>query len=74
MKAGPNDPCSSDEAGFMDENLPIYDVLLAGEAPMAPIKVENMAPSVGPKISLVRLGDIGGDVTCENVRDAPYPR
>lgn len=73
MKAGPNDACTSGEAGFMDENLPIYDVLLAGETPTDPIKVENMAPSTGPKISLVRLGDLGGDVTCENVRNAPYP-
>jgi hypothetical protein len=72
--AGPNDVCESAEAAFMDENLPIYDVLLPGEAPTPPIMVNDMSPSAGPKIRLVRLGDLGaGDVDCQDVRAAAYP-
>ena len=70
--AGPNVVCESAEAAFMDENLPIYDVLLPGETPTAPIKVNDMSPSTGPKISLIRLGDLGDDVNCGDVRSAPY--
>jgi hypothetical protein len=72
--AGPNDVCESAEAAFMDENLPIYQVLLPGQTPMMPIEVENDHPSLGPKISLVRLGDLGEDVSCADVRGAPYPQ
>jgi hypothetical protein len=57
----------------MDENLPIYDVLLAGETPTPPIMVDNMAASAGPIISIVRLGNVGDPVDCEAVRTAPYP-
>lgn len=69
-----NTVCESAEAAFMDENLPIYQVLLAGQTPADPIKVENMEASSGPKIRLVRLGDLSSDVTCEDVRSAPYPQ
>jgi hypothetical protein len=72
--AGPNEPCESAEAAFMDENLPIYDVLAVGESPTPPISVPNMSPSEGPKIQIVRLGDLGDQVDCDAVRNAPYPR
>jgi hypothetical protein len=71
--AGPNEACTGGEAGFMDQNLPIYLVLGAGEAPPSTLKLENMAASAGPHISMVRLGDIGDPVSCEDVRAAAYP-
>lgn len=72
--AGPNEFCQPAEAAFMDENLPIYEVLLVGNTPTPPIQVEDMSPSKGPLISLVRLGDVGEPVSCEDVRNAAYPR
>jgi len=72
--AGPNEVCESAEAAFMDENLPIYEVLAVGESPTPPISVSDMSPSEGPKIQLVRLGDVGEPVDCDDVRNAAYPR
>lgn len=71
--AGPTEPCMAAEAAFMDENLPIYEILLNGDAPPAPITVPDMSPSIGPTISMKRLGAIGDAVTCEDVRSADYP-
>jgi hypothetical protein len=73
MAAGPNEPCNSNEAQFMDENLPIYHVLGPGEMPASNLNVTNKAPSTGPQFSMVRLGDLGDDATCDQVRNAAYP-
>ena len=71
--AGPNQPCDSNEAQFMDENLPIYHVLGPGEAPDSKLNVTNKAASTGPQFSMVRLGALTESVSCDQVRDAAYP-
>lgn len=71
--AGPNDECTGGEAGFMDENLPIYAVLAEGEVPPDVLKNVDTSPSAGPRISMVRLGDLGSQVACADVRAATYP-
>ena len=71
--AGANEGCDSNEAQFMDENLPIYHVLGPGETPASNLKVTDTSPSTGPQFALVRLGKLSDSVTCEDVRAAPYP-
>lgn len=66
------EPCTAAQAAFMDENLPIYRVLAAGEAPDPVLNVVDKAPSAGPLFSMVRLGRAGDPVTCQAVRDAAY--
>jgi hypothetical protein len=68
LPSGANDACSADEASFMDVNMPIYLILDEGKSPT--IKVDDMSPSPGTRISLVRLGDLGDQVDCGAVRDA----
>ena len=71
--AGANDPCQATEAMFMDENLPIYEILRLGESPGSNLDVKDRSPSKGPLMSMVRLGKPGATVTCEQVRNAAYP-
>ena len=71
--AGANDPCQATEAMFMDENLPIYEILRLGESPGSNLDVKDRSPSKGPLMSLVRLGKPGESVSCEQVRNAAYP-
>jgi hypothetical protein len=73
VPAGPNDACTGTEAGFMDQNLPIYALLGPGEVPPSTLVLEDNAASSGPHISMVRLGNIGDAVSCEDVRAATYP-
>lgn len=73
MEAGPNEACMAAEAAFMDENLPIYNVLRVGNAPDPALNVPDRAPSEGPKFSLVRVGGPGESVSCAEIRDAAYP-
>jgi hypothetical protein len=73
VAAGPDEACMAAEAAFMDENLPIYNVLRAGQAPDPMLSVPDHAPSEGPKFSLVRVGAPGESVTCAEIRDAAYP-
>jgi hypothetical protein len=68
-----NEPCTAAQAAFMDENLPIYRVLAAGEAPDDVLNVVDESASLGPLFSMVRLGRAGDAVTCQAVRDAAYP-
>jgi len=71
--ADENTPCTSDNRQFMDENLPIYNCLKKGEVPPEDlIVVSDYSPSDGPKMSLVKLGEIGDSITCEDVRNANY--
>jgi hypothetical protein len=69
--AGPDEFCEAPEAAFVDENLPIYQILNAGQAPDPVLKVDQ-APSEGSQFSLVRLGALGDRVGCTDVRNAPY--
>jgi hypothetical protein len=72
-RAGANEACTQDEASFMDANLPIYDVLNVGETPATNLNLKDKTASLGPQVSLVRLGDADTDVTCEQVRSALTP-
>ncbi len=74
VPAGPNEYCTGGEAGFMDENLPIYAVLGSGQVPPTALKLANASASAGPHISMVRLGAIGDAISCEDVRAADYPK
>jgi hypothetical protein len=71
--AGPMEACQAAEAQFLDENMPIYNVLALGQSPATNLKVVNSAPSKGTLFSLVRLGKLGDPVTCADVRSAKYP-
>jgi hypothetical protein len=82
MKAGAK--CTVDGAQFLDKITPTFHVLKAGGVPPAEWKYPglraaevdpklNRMPSVGPKTSVVRLGDIGSTVSCADVRGAAYP-
>lgn len=73
MPAGPNVACTSAERLFLDTNLPIYTVLDVGEEPDDELELADVSESTGTEVSLVRLGDIGSDVTCEEVRAAAHP-
>ena len=66
------EPCTAAQAAFMDENLPIYKVLSAGEKPDMVLNVVDKGQSAGPLFSMVRLGRAGDPVGCQAVRDATY--
>jgi hypothetical protein len=71
--AGPNVACAASERLFMDTNLPIYTVLDVGESPNDDLDLADTSSSAGTEVSLVRLADLGSDVTCEQVRAAAHP-
>jgi hypothetical protein len=71
--AGENTPCRSDQREFIDSNLPLYRCMKAGDVPNPDLtSIEDQSPSNGPQISLIRLGDLGANITCDDVRNAPY--
>lgn len=72
MPAGPDQACNAMEATFLDENLPIYTILRAGATPDAMLKLDDTAPSAGPRFSLRRLGGPGDAVNCADVRAAVF--
>jgi hypothetical protein len=71
--AGANVACSAAERQFVDTNLPIYTVLDVGERPSSGLELADASPSTGTQVSLVRIADLGSDVTCEQVRTAAHP-
>ena len=71
--AGPNQPCTGDEAQFLDENMPIYNILNVGEKPDSNLTVRDTSVSKGPLMSVVRLGAAGANFTCSDVRNADFP-
>jgi hypothetical protein len=71
--AGANQACSSQEASFMDANLPVYDILAVGQTPDEDLELADTSASLGPRFSLVRLGDPGATASCEDVRLAMQP-
>jgi hypothetical protein len=71
--AGANVTCNATEREFLDTNLPIYTVLDVGESPDEELDLVDTAPSLGTQVSLVRLADLGTDVSCEQVRTAAHP-
>ncbi|MDD9937911.1 MAG: hypothetical protein OXT09_30145 [Myxococcales bacterium] len=68
--AGPDDICGGSETEFMNENLPIYDILRLGEEPRAVLELQDTSASDGPRYELVRLGALDDDVSCADVRAA----
>lgn len=73
MPAGPNDPCTPQQATFLDANLPIYDILSVGETPSSMLDLKNETASPGTRVKLVRLGAGDDAVSCQAVRDAVFP-
>jgi hypothetical protein len=71
--AGANEPCTSQEAAFMDANLPVYDILAVGQTPDEALELADTSASLGPRFSLVRLGASGATPSCADVRAAMQP-
>jgi hypothetical protein len=70
--AGKNEACTSTEATFIDQSMPEYQVLTAGQAPAETSSRKNVMPSPGPTVSVVRFGTAGMSVSCDMVRQAKY--
>jgi hypothetical protein len=70
--AGQNEACDSTEVDFIDENLPEYQLLAAGQTPNSSLELKDAKPSKGPEVSIVRLGTLTDDIGCAAVRDAKY--
>jgi hypothetical protein len=70
--AGQNEACDSAEVDFVDENLPEYQLLTAGQTPNSALELKDKKPSKGPEVSIVRLGTLADDIGCAAVRDAKY--
>jgi hypothetical protein len=73
--------CKNADATFVDQNLPNYHVLAAGAVPPAEWKHVradadaklDRTPSKGPQSSVVRVADLGGTVTCAQIRATQFP-
>ena len=70
QRAGEDTPCRSSEADFLNENLPIYDILALGQDPRASLDLEDTSPGEGTTFEAVRLADQGANVSCAEVRAA----
>ncbi|HKP55092.1 MAG TPA: hypothetical protein VJV78_00145 [Polyangiales bacterium] len=71
MAAGPNERCVQRETNFMDENLPVYMLLAAGQIPDSDLKIADKSASKGPEVSVVRLKP-GAMTACQDARSAKY--
>jgi hypothetical protein len=71
--AGADEKCNATQASFMDSNLPLYTILDVDQVPPSNLDVPNKAPSLGPQVSIVRIGDVGDELGCEEVRATPHP-
>jgi hypothetical protein len=70
--AGKNDLCQSSEATFLDANLPLYDMLIAGAKPDSKLRLLDTSASQGPQTSVVRLSARDAAVSCSDVRKVAY--
>jgi hypothetical protein len=71
-------PCTPAGAAYVDQHLPVFHVLAAGEAP--PDSFSHPDPALdaaldrsasdGPRQTAVRLADLDADVACSDVRAA----
>lgn len=70
--AGEDDLCNEQQLLFMNQNLPIYDILRLGDIPnwRLNLPADKRVPSDGPRFQFVRLGDVDQDTNCSEVRDA----
>jgi hypothetical protein len=71
--AAANQDCSAAQAEFLDANIPIWNVLQTGETPPSHITITDRSASPGARSALVRLGNLGDNITCADVRNAPFP-
>lgn len=69
--AGPQEPCTRTEAQFIDDSMPEYRVLGAGETPGTSRSNRDDSASPGPTVSVVRFP---ADSTpgCADVRQAAF--
>jgi hypothetical protein len=71
-------PCTPAAATFVDEKLPVFHVLAAGETPPAAFRDPrndvdaslDRSTSQGARQTLIRLGDSDDSIGCGDVRDA----
>lgn len=70
MVAGENEVCLPEERQFLDENLPEYALLSAGDPPPGILNLSDRMPSRGPLASVRRIAGPGEAVSCEAVRAA----
>jgi hypothetical protein len=69
--AGANEQCRRSEAQFIDESMPMYRVLSAGETPGASRSNRDNMPSLGPAVSIVRLTGATA-FGCADARNAAF--
>ena len=62
--AGQDEPCEPEELRYMDQNMPVYEVLQFGRRPLG---VPDRTASRGPRFRLRRMGDMGADAACSDV-------
>jgi hypothetical protein len=70
-------PCTPSAATIVDQNMPVFHLLSAGEAPASAWKnlrrdadaALDRSASVGPRNTVMRLGDQGAELSCEDVRE-----
>jgi hypothetical protein len=80
--------CTPDQAKFIDEQAPVYNILKKDEKPPSDVMRSDcecsdgcggptcpldQTPSKGARSSIVRLGDLNEDFDCAAVRAAAYP-
>lgn len=70
--AGSDEECTLMEGRFLDENLPIYRILLRGETPDPGLNVPQHA-SDGPIYSTVRIGTSLTPPACQVIRSTAFP-
>jgi hypothetical protein len=72
-------PCTPAQSKFVDDSAPNWNILKKGEHPPATVvtmrdkKPIDQTPSMGPRSSMVRLGDTGDAVDCAAIRGASFP-
>jgi hypothetical protein len=72
VAAGANEACNMTESHFIDQSLPVYTLLSAGQKPAGVGTGVDASPSKGPQVGVVRFGPLSQDVSCEAIRNANY--
>jgi hypothetical protein len=71
-------PCNAAGATFVDQNVPVFHALAAGETPPPTWRHQrrdadlllDRSPSAGPQSRWLRLGDLADDLPCTSIREA----
>lgn len=69
--AGEDERCRDEEASFIDQSMPVYQVLGAGESPGESRTPRDDTPSSGPTVQVVRF-PIEFTPSCYDARRAPF--